>query len=268
MGSGGGDGGGGNDDKVASTPTKAGDSIAGKAAGQRTDTRKPKPGVRKREEERLTRAGFVSGDSSYAREEPKKGQKRGTIIRDSKGRGVLTAKGVERAEASRQEELETVIAARAIPTVEPDGTITTRQDPRAEKRKMAIEALEERKKNTLPGVLGAISRINIENQIKQLKEGTADPQFALTESGSFAPVGVTRADDDTVGGNIAPMFPDTGERDEPEPQQPVIEDEIVEETILGRGRGRGAATKRRTRGTRVGGAGSLEEGYGVLLRQK
>lgn len=270
MGSGGG-GGGGNDDKVASTPTKAGDSIAGKAAGQRTDTRKPKPGVRKREEERLTRAGFVSGDASYVREAPKEGERRGSIIRTGgrdPGRGVLTAKGVERAEASRQQELETVIAARAVPTVEPDGTITTRQDPAAEKRKMAIEALEERKENTLPGFLGAISRINIENQIKQLKEGTADPQFALTESGSFAPVGVTRADDDTVGGNIAPMFPDTGERDEPEPQQPIIDEEIVEETILGRGRGRGAAAKRRTRGTRVGGAGSFEEGYGVLLRNQ
>ena len=261
MGSGGGGGGGGNDDKVASTPTKAGDSIAGKAAGTRTDSRKPKPGVRKREEERLTRAGFVSGDASYVREAPKEGERRGSIIRTGgrdPGRGVLTAKGVERAEASRQEELEVLISQRT----------GGQGDPRAEKRKMAIEALEERKENTLPGFLGAISRINIENQIKQLKEGTADPQFALTESGSFAPVGVTRADDDTVGGNIAPMFPDTGERDEPEPQQPIIDEEIVEETILGRGRGRGAAAKRRTRGTRVGGAGSFEEGYGVLLRNQ
>ena len=140
---------------------------------------------------------------------------------------------------------------------------------------MAIEALEERLNNTLPGFLGAISRINIQSQIKQLKEGTADPQFALTEGGSFAPVGVvpsaTTAIDlqDTGRGDIAPIFPDTEERDEPEPEQPEIEEEVIEEeTILGRGRGRGAAAKRRTRGTRVGGAGTFEEGYGVLLRNQ
>ena len=257
MGSGGGNTGGGADSK----PTRSGDFIRGKAAGMRTDSSRALPGAKKREEERLRRSAFMTGDASYVRGG-------GDIVRDSSGAGVLTGVGIQRAEASRQEELETVIAARAVPTVEPDGTITTRQDPAAEKRKMAIEALEERKENTLPGFLGAISRINIENQIKQLKEGTADPQFALTEGGSFAPRGVTSVDDDTVGGNIAPMFPDRGEQDEPEPQQPIIDEEIVEETILGRGRGRGAATKRRTRGTRLGGAGSLEEGYGVLLRNQ
>lgn len=264
MGSGGGNGG-GNDDKVASEPTKAGDSIAGKAAGQRTDTRKPKPGVRKREEERLSRAGFVSGDASYVRETPKEGERRGTIIRDSKGRGVLTAKGVERQEASRQEELETVIAARAVPTVEPDGTITTRQDPRAEKRKMALEIIDDKLKTAI----NPISIINLKNQKKRLEEGTADPLFQLTEGGSFTTQGVVDADDEDFGGNIPPAIPpvDPSEERAEQPQAPVIDDEDddeEEQTILGRGRG--AAQKRRTRGTRVGGAGTFETGYGVLLR--
>ena len=70
MGSGGGGGGGGADER----PTRSGDFIPGKAAGTRVDSRRPKAGVRQREEERLTRAGFVSGDASYVREAPKEGE--------------------------------------------------------------------------------------------------------------------------------------------------------------------------------------------------
>ena len=59
----------------------------------------------KREEQRLRRASFVSGDQSYVRGG-------GDIVRDSSGRGVLTGVGVQRAEASRQQDLETLISLR------------------------------------------------------------------------------------------------------------------------------------------------------------
>lgn len=253
MGSGGGNGG-GDDDKVASEPTKAGDAVAGKAAGTRTDAKKPKPGVRKREEERLTRAGFVSGDASYARAEPKEGEKRGSIIRDSKGRGVLTSKGVERQQASRQEELETLISQRT----------GGQGDPAAEKRKLALEIINDKLKKAI----NPISVINLKNQKKRLEEGTADPVFKLTDGGSFTTGGVVDRDE-PGGGEVAPSIPPADSDDErtQEPADPIIdeqEDDEEEATILGRGRG--AAQKRRTRGTRVGGAGTFETGYGVLLR--
>ena len=270
MGSGGGNG---NDDKVATPPTRAGDFIAGKAAGTRTDSRRPKPGVRQREEERLVRAGFVSGDASYVREAPTEDGRRGDIIRDSSGKGILTAQGVQRAEASRQEELETLIAQRAVPDFDPvTGVTGFRQDPVAEKRKMAIEALEERLDNTLPGFLGAMARLNIENQLRQLREGTGDPQFALTESGTFAPVGVVPSATTAIGlqdtgrGDIAPIFPEREERDErevtPETDPEVTPEVVPDDALLGASRLRSAERRRSQR--RRGGAGTLLEGGGVL----
>ena len=85
-------------------------------------------GARKREEERLKRASFVSGDQSYV-------TGGGNIVRDSSGGGVLTSTGVQRAEASRQQELETLISLRT----------GGQGDPEAGKRQMAIEQLEKRK---------------------------------------------------------------------------------------------------------------------------
>lgn len=240
MGSGGGD-------KVASEPTRAGDFIPGKAAGQRVDSTRALSGAKKREEERLRRAGFVSGDASYVRGG-------GDIVRDSSGAGVLTAVGVQRAEASRQQELETLISQRQ------GGS----GDPEAEKRAMAIQQLEKRKEQTLPGFLGAMSRINLENQIAALKAG-GDPQFGMTSGGRFIARGVVPQGQG--GGNIQPIFGQTRQGADVTPAvTPEVTPEIVpDDTML---MGRTERGRRRTRGTRLGQAGDIEEGYGVLLRQK
>ena len=221
-----------------------------KAAGSRTDATRMS-GARKREEERLRRASFVSGDQSYV-------TGGGNIVRDSSGGGVLTSVGVQRAEASRQEELETLISRRT----------GGQGDPEADKRQMAIQQLEKRKEQTLPGFLGAISRMNIERQLADLKAG-GTPQFGLSPSGTFITQGVTPQGQETpsAAANIQPMFGAMGVDSTRTPEiTPEVTEEFVpdDSTIMG-GRERG---RRRTRGTRVGGAGSLEEGYGVLLRQQ
>ena len=224
-----------------------------KAAGTRTDATRMS-GARKREEERLRRASFVSGDQSYV-------TGGGNIVRSERtGAGVLTRTGVQRAEASRQQELETLISLRT----------GGQGDPEAEKRQMAIEQLEKRKEQTLPGFLGAVSRMNIERQLADLRAG-GTPQFGLSPSGTFITRGVTPQGQETPGAaaNIQPMFGAMGVDSTRTPEiTPEVTEEFVPDdaTLMGaaeRGRGR-----RRTRGTRVGGAGSLEEGYGVLLRQQ
>ena len=250
MGSGGGNTGGGADSK----PTRSGDFIRGKAAGQRVDSTRALSGAKKREEERLRRAAFMSGDASYV-------GGGGDIVRDSSGAGVLTGVGIQRAEASRQIELETLISQRQ------GGS----GDPEAEKRAMAIQQLEKRKEQTLPGFLGAISRMNIERQLADLKAG-GTPQFGMTAGGTFVTRGVTpegTAAPLADAPNIQPMFGQTrqdGQRADVTPAvTPEVTPEIVpDDTMLMGGRERG---RRRTRGTRLGQAGEIEEGYGVLLRQ-
>ena len=250
MGSGGGNTGGGADSK----PTRSGDFIRGKAAGMRTDSSRALPGAKKREEERLRRSAFMTGDASYVRGG-------GDIVRDSSGAGVLTGVGIQRAEASRQIELETLISQRQ------GGS----GDPEAEKRAMAIQQLEKRKEQTLPGFLGAISRMNIERQLADLKAG-GTPQFGMTAGGTFVTRGVTpegTAAPLADAPNIQPMFGQTrqnGQRADVTPAvTPEVTPEIVpDDTMLMGGRERG---RRRTRGTRLGQAGEIEEGYGVLLRQ-
>jgi len=243
MGSGGGGGG------VDSEPRRDPYADPRKAAGSRTDATRMS-GARKREEERLRRASFVSGDQSYA-------TGGGDIVRDSSGGGVLTSVGVQRAEASRQQELETLISRRQ------GGS----GDPEAGKRQMAIEQLEKRKEQTLPGFLGAVSRMNIERQLADLKAG-GTPQFGLSPTGTFITQGVTPKGGDVPladAPNIQPMFGDTrSESVQTEEITPEVTEEIVpdDRTLMG-GRERG---RRRTRGTRAGGAGSFETGYGVLLR--
>ena len=220
----------------------------GKVAGTRADATRMS-GARKREEERLRRASFITGDQSYV-------TGGGNIVRDSSGGGVLTRTGVQRAEASRQQELETLISLRT----------GGQGDPEAEKRQMAIEQLEKRKEQTMPGFLGAISRINIENQLKNLRAG-GTPQFALSPSGTFITRGVTPQGQETPGAaaNIQPMFGAMGVESTitPEITPEVTEEFVPDDTTLMGGRERG---RRRTRGTRAGGAGSFETGYGVLLR--
>ena len=222
-----------------------------KRAGSRTDATRMS-GARKREEERLRRASFISGDASYV-------TGGGDIVRDSSGGGVLTRTGVQRAEASRQQELEALISRRQ------GGS----GDPEAEKRQMAIEQLEKRKEQTLPGVLGVVSRMNIERQLADLKAG-GTPQFGLSPTGTFITQGVTAKGGDVPladAPNIQPMFGETRREQQPEmtPEvTPEVTPEIVpDDTILMGSRERG---RRRTRGTRVGSGGTFETGYGVLLR--
>ena len=206
----------------------------------------------RREEQRLRQASFVTGDQSYV-------TGGGDIVRDSSGRGVLTGVGVQRAEASRQQDLETLISLRT----------GGEGDPAQEKRDMAIRQLEKRKEQTLPGFLGAISRMNIERQLADLRAG-GTPQFGMTGSGNFVVRGATAAGEETPGAatNIQPMFP-TQQRDDTTPEvTPLVTPEIVpdDEDEVRQVRGRGAAARRATRGTRVGGGGTFETGYGVLLR--
>ena len=224
----------------------------GKAAGTRADATRMS-GARKREEERLRRASFITGDQSYV-------TSGGNIVRSARtGAGVLTRTGVQRAEASRQQELETLISLRT------DG----QGDPEAEKRQMAIEQLEKRKEQTLPGFLGAVSRINIERQLADLRAG-GTPQFGLSPSGTFITRGVTPQGQETpsAAANIQPMFP-TQQRSDTTPEvTPLVTPEIVpdDDDQARQVRGRGAAARRATRGTRVGGGGTFETGYGALLR--
>lgn len=203
----------------------------------------------RREEQRLRQASFVTGDQSYV-------TGGGDIVRDSSGRGVLTGVGVQRAEASRQQDLETLISLRT----------GGEGDPAQEKRDMAIRQLEKRKEQTLPGFLGAISRMNIERQLADLRAG-GTPQFGMTGSGNFVVRGATAAGDKTPGAatNIQPMFGAMGVESTitPEITPEVTEEFVPDDTTLMGGRERG---RRRTRGTRAGGAGSFETGYGVLLR--
>lgn len=209
-----------------------------KAAGTRTDATRMS-GARKREEERLKRASFVSGDQSYV-------TGGGNIVRDSSGGGVLTSTGVQRAEASRQQELETLISLRT----------GGQGDPEAGKRQMAIEQLEKRKEQTLPGFLGAISRINIENQLKNLRAG-GTPQFALSGSGTFVTRGVTPQGQASPGAaaNIQPMFPSQQRADVTPVVTPEITPEVVPddagEGVIGT-RTRGAGATRRRRSVRLG----------------
>ena len=250
MGSGGGNTGGGADSK----PTRSGDFIRGKAAGQRVDSTRALSGAKKREEERLRRAAFMSGDASYV-------GGGGDIVRDSSGAGVLTAVGVQRAEASRQQELETLISQRQ------GGS----GDPEAEKRAMAIQQLEKRKEQTLPGFLGAISRMNIERQLTDLKAG-GTPQFGMTAGGTFVTRGVTpegTAAPLADAPNIQPMFGQTRQGADVTPAvTPEITPEIVpDDNMLMGGRERGRRRTFGTPGARAGQAGKPVDLYGALYRK-
>ena len=193
----------------------------------------------KREEQRLRRASFVSGDQSYVRGG-------GDIVRDSSGRGVLTGVGVQRAEASRQQDLETLISLRT----------GGEGDPAQEKRDMAIRQLEKRKEQTLPGFLGAISRMNIERQLADLRAG-GTPQFGMTGSGNFVVQGATAQGQASPGAatNIQPMFPSQQRADVTPVVTPEITPEVVPddagEGVIGT-RTRGAGATRRRRSVRLG----------------
>lgn len=225
-----------------------------KAAGSRTDATRMS-GARKREEQRLQQAAFVSGDQSYV-------QGGGNIVRSATtGAGVLTGTGVQRAEASRQQELEALISRRQ------GGS----GDPEAEKRAMAIQQLEKRMAQTLPGTLGVVARMNVERQLRDLRAG-GTPQFGMTAGGTFLTRGVTpegRSEPLADAPNIQPMFGQTRQGADVTPEvTPVVTPEIVPDDapLMGQPEPAGRGL-RRTRGTRLGQAGDPKNEYGALYRR-
>ena len=252
---GGGGGGGGNDGGYDAAPQR-------QAEKQR---------AQKQEEQRLETAARVTGKQSYAKTEG------GSIVRSGSGSGVMTSAGVERAEASRQQDLMEATT----------GTEVGRQTI----REGAIYELEKRKeKQLIPGTIGAIagviSRANLDRQIEALKEG-GDPTKVKSSSGNYVTVGVTTKDGESLGrpaadGGTVASIRDTSEsakqeriakEEQPDndiqPKEPPVvtpdeteEDAAVaaeEATIMGRAR-------KRTRGKRAGQGGTLLEGYGSLYR--
>jgi hypothetical protein len=242
----GGGGGGGNDGGYDAAPQR-------QAEKQR---------AQKQEEQRLETAARVTGEQSYAKTEG------GSIVRGGSGSGVMTSAGVERAEASRQQDLMEATT----------GTEVGRQTI----REGAIYELEKRKeKQLIPGTVGAIagviSRANLDRQIEALKEG-GDPTKVKSSNGNYVTVGVTTKDGESLGrpaadGGTVASIRGASEEQQPDndiqPKKPPVvtpdeteEDAAVaaeEETIMTRGR-------KRTRGKRAGQGGTLLEGYGSLYR--
>ena len=143
----------------------------------------------------------------------------------------------------------------------------------------AAQELEEREaqKTRIPGFTGmaldAIGQASIRRQANILRGQSTTAEPVRDDRGQV--VGVMSRG--LFGGRVYSGRPEfdptrTGMQSNRDDVTPEITPEVTEEfvpddtTLMGaaeRGRGR-----RRTRGTRVGGAGSLEEGYGVLLRQQ
>lgn len=132
------------------------------AARRSSRNRQYQKQIQKKEEQRtqmLNKDAYVKGGDG--------------LVRSSSGSAIIAGKAGQRAvEQSRQIELD-----RMYPTQEA-------------KTKAAIRDLEMRKRSTLPGMLGVISRANIDSQIKQLQEG-GTAQFSRTTSGGFTTTGVT-----------------------------------------------------------------------------
>lgn len=226
---------------------------SGKSEGLRADAR-GLPDYKKRETEALRKASFVSGDESFV-----KGGRDSKEVTDAQGNPVLTRQGVERQAAFQQEELERVISKRQ----------GGQGDPEVEKRKMAREIIEEKLANPqLPGFLGGVAKINLENQLRQLEAG-GDPTFTIGPDGTFTTTGVRRPGEE--GDGIAPnitspleeMMDRDDERDEPTIMQPAEED-ILAEDVTGALGAEAPRGRRGTRSKRPGRGGTLLEGGGVL----
>jgi len=152
----------------------------------------------KQEEQRLEKAAVITGKASYVRGGKKNGKK-GGIVRSSSGKGVVTSAGKSRRDASREEDFMK--------------TNSGSKNARQTIREGAIFELEKRMKSTLPGMMGIVSKVNLQKQIDALKAG-GDPTKARTSSG-YATVGVTGEDGQTygrasAGGTMAKTFSDEG----------------------------------------------------------
>ena len=227
-------------------------AIPGKEAGIRTDA-KSTVDYKKRETEALEKAAFVSGDESFVKSESD-----GSVVRDAQGNPVLTRQGVERQAAFQQEELERLVSGRQ----------GGEGDPEEGKRDLARQIIEEKlEKGVLPGTLGAIQKLNLENQLKNLEKGGI-PTFRVGPGGEFTTSGVLQPGEEGTG--IAPNITSDLETmmDEPErDEQPTIlqaQEDAEDVTVGTLGIAPTPRGRRGTRSKRAGAGGTLLEGGGVL----
>lgn len=227
-------------------------AIPGKEAGIRTDA-KSTVDYKKRETKALEKAAFVSGDESFV-----KSKADDSVVKDAQGNPVLTRQGVERQAAFQQEELERLVSGRQ----------GGEGDPEQGKRDLAKQIIEEKlEKTVLPGTLGAIQKINLENQLKNLEKGGI-PTFRVGPGGEFTTSGVLQPGEEGTG--IAPNITSDLETmmDEPErDEQPTIlqaQPDEADVTVGTLGIAPAPRGRRGTRSKRAGAAGTLLEGGGVL----
>lgn len=172
------------------------------------------------------------------------------IVRDSSGKGVIAGqRGARIVEQARQAEVDRLY-----------------KTPEA-KTEAAIRQLETRKAQAPVGILGAISRANINQQIEQLQSGTASPQFTFSTSGNIVTTGVRTGTGDGGTTNIAPIVRRTGDGADMTPEiTPEVTPEIAPDDTSTLQTALLAPSKtRRTKYKRFGGAGSQEE-TGLLVR--
>ena len=217
-------------------------------------TSKSLEGYEQRKKEALERAEFISGDESFVRG----GAERSIVTGGRDGKPVLTRQGVERQAAFEQEELERLVSLR-------EGG---EGDPEQGKRNLAKQIIEEKlEKGVLPGTLGAIQKINLENQLKNLEKG-GTPTFRVGPGGEFTTSGVLQPGEEGTG--IAPNITSDLETmmDEPErDEQPTIlqaQPDEADVTVGTLGIAPAPRGRRGTRSKRAGAAGTLLEGGGVL----
>lgn len=179
------------------------------------------------------------------------------IVRSSSGSGVIAGRqGQATVERARQEELEY-----RLPTAEA-------------RREAAIVDLQTRRANTMPSLLGVMSRLSIDQQLRQLRAG-GTPQFSLTQSGGYVQTGVVprgqQADRTPNIPNIGTRVDVARNRDAGGDQSPEITPEVTGEIVpddtssIQTALLSGSRGTKRTRSKRSGLAGDLA-GKGVLVR--
>jgi len=225
-----------------------------KASGVRTDARSLE-NYKERETEALRRASSTSGDQSFVM-----GGRDSQEVTDAQGNPVLTRQGVERQAAFQQEELERLVSMRQ----------GGEGDPEQGKRDLARQIIEEKlEAGVLPGALGAIQRINLENQLKNLEKG-GTPTFRIGPGGEFTTSGVLQPGEEGTGisPNITSDLENMANREEEDRDAPTIiqvddepEAEDIQSGLIATGTAR---RKRGTRGKRPGAGGTLLEGGGIL----
>ena len=164
----------------------AADSGNGRASYARANQQARQREAEKKRREREEARALEINKGTYARAE-----NGGSIVRSTSGRGVIAGRSGQMAvESARQEEIDRIY------------------DTPEKKREAAIVDLEARARQTIPGILGAVQRLNINRQLSELKAG-GTPQFSLTSSGGFTTTGVMAAG---TQGDATPNIPNIGQR--------------------------------------------------------